>query len=447
MMIQSQSVERRRGTALVMAVLLFSGLSVLSYAFFQVVTRAERHLDAGMDDERAFYLAEAGLHEAIEAIRNGGTGAIASEDVPAYFGGGVFWTTSEVLGDDLRRIVVTAMAGGGRQALELVLRVESEEDSLFVATLNSKETITLNEGVVIDSFRSSLGTYSSQAVNSTNGHPHADENGHVKSNADIILNANATVFGDAVPGPSGSVEFNTGSFVSGSVTPAETPFTFPPIETPLFTNSGSLSVAAGPSTSLPPGQYDYDALTIEKGATLNIEGPAEIVVRDFVGGKDGNLVIDATNGPVTIYVEDSYAHQNGFEADAAPGSPMALAFMVSAQQDIVFPSTTAIRGAYYLPEANILFSNANECWGAFAANRIEMANDMKFHFDEDLAGYWDSDTGQGEGEFEILAWSQAPIVSDEVRRDRQDPLARLGVSKEDLPRPFEAWEMAADTGQ
>ena len=40
----------------------------------------------------------------------------------------------------------------------------------------------------------------------------------------------------------------------------------------------------------------------------------------------------------------------------------------------MFPSATNIRGAYYLPDANILFSNNNECWGSFAANQIAMTD-------------------------------------------------------------------------
>ena len=61
------------------------------------------------------------------------------------------------------------------------------------------------------------------------------------------------------------------------------------------------------------------------------------------------MVIDAVDGPVTIYIANSYFHDNGFEVAPAFGSPMAVAFMIDAQQDIVFPSNAKVRGAYYAP--------------------------------------------------------------------------------------------------
>ena len=319
-----------------MAIMLFTSMIVMSYAFFQIVISADKQLDAGMDDQRAFYLAEAALFESMQAIRGGGTGAIASEAAPVYFGGGVYWverrpiprfqadgitpTPPDTLTNPMR-LEITAMAGKGRQSLEVIVRDKSADESLFVATLNSKDTLTMNADVVVDSFQSSLGDYAAQQVGMTNGHPHANMNGHVKSNQDIILNARATVFGDATPGPTGTVDdVATDTYISGSTTPADEVFNFPPIDVPSFPSMGLYLTPAGNSTTIASGQYAYDSLTIGNGGTLTIEGPAEIVVQDFAGNKDGQILVDATNGPVTIYVEGSYTHIKDFTADAVPGS-------------------------------------------------------------------------------------------------------------------------------
>lgn len=453
--------HRRKGSALVMAILLLLTMMVMTFAFFHVVMSANRQLDAGLDDDRAFYLAEAALLESVQSLRGGGTGAIASEDAPVYFGGGVYWVERSVVSDDPdidpatltnpMRLTITAMAGKGRQALEVILRDDSEESPLFVATLNSKDTLTMNADTMVDSFKSSDGDYASQAVNTDdgNGYTYANLNGNVRSNNDVILNARATVLGDANPGPGGAITYGTDAYVHGSDLNSPEEFAFPPIEVPSFPSLGDYSASSATPTTLGAGQYAYDAFTIDNGATLTVEGPAEIVVQDFTGNKSGNLLIDATNGPVTFYVENSYTHIKDFEADAVPGSPMAVAFMVTANQDIVFPSATPIRGAYYLPDSNILFSSANECWGSFAANRIDMSNGMKFHFDEDLADYFKADTGDGEADYAILAWAETEVGEIEVdgeernlRLDRRDPLTVLGVTKNDLPRPADAWTVA-----
>jgi len=435
----------RRGSALVMAILLFLTLMVMTYAFFYVVMGSNARLDAGTDDDRAFYLAEAALFESVQSLRGGGTGEIASEQAPVYFGGGVYWVEKDDLTDKRIRLRITAMAGQGRQALTVVLRDDSEEDSLFVATLNSKEKLVMNADVVVDSFQSSLGDYTAQAINTPNTPLHANMNGHVRSNKNVVLNARANVFGDAIPGPSNVVTFGTGAYVSGSITPASEAFDFPPIEVPVLPPAGTYS-ASGPPSTLASGKYAYDDFTIENGATLTIEGPTEIVVQNFRGAKNGRLLVDATNGPVTFYVENSYTHIKEFEADAVPGSPLALAFMVSAPHDIVFPSATKIRGAYYTPESKILFASGNECWGSFAANGIEMSNNMQFHFDEDLADYFKADAGEAAGQYVVQAWTEAEVEEivlngkdHNVRIDRRDPLLILGVAKDDLPRPTEGW--------
>jgi hypothetical protein len=432
--------NERSGSTLVVAMLLIVGMVAMSYGLVQVATGSSDRQGGARDDEQAFYLAEAGLSEGFEARGSGLIGNVGSLNAPAYQGGGVLWVDATPLGNNRTRFVSTAMSGRGRVALEAVVEFDAGDAPLFIATLNSKETLTLNEGVMIDSYDSSKGTYLAQRVNNANGHDYANPNGHVRSNNDVILNANATVFGDATPGPSGSVTLSTGSLVVGATTPAPEPFTFPPVELPTYPPSPSIAVPENGAGAIPPGKYDMTGIAIGKAGTLKIVGPADIVVDDFLGGKDANLVIDATNGPVQITVRNSYMHTAGFEAAAVPGSPMALAFYMEPTQDVVFPSNTRIRGAYYAPNADIVFSNNNECWGAFAANRISMSNDMKFHFDEDLMNHFLDDDGKNGNDFEILSWGEVQVQPDALLSDRRPPLTILGVRKSDLLSPANSWD-------
>ena len=442
----SQGFGEKRGSALVMSIFLMTGLMVMSYAFFRAASSAEQRLNGNFDDRRAFLLAEAALEESYESIRGGGTGDVGTMNDPAYLGGGVFWVVAEDLGGNTTRLTATAMIGSGRDALQSVVRFDPEEAPLFQATLNSKEQLTMNADVMVDSFDSSVGDYASQAINATNGYTHANMNGDVRSNQGIILNARATIFGDALPGPGYSVSFATDSYVSGSTIALSEEFVFPPIDFPVYPTSGAYSVANGSTDTLAAGDYDFSSLTIDKDATLTIEGPATLVMDDFVGGKDANLEIDATNGPVAIYVRNTYTHTAGFESAPVAGSPMALAFFVDAAQDIVFPSSVMIRGAYYLPNANIVFSSDNECWGAFAANRIDMSNNMNFHFDEHLLEHFKESEDEGDGTFEILAWSDAAVEPNTLLADRRDPIQVLQLDRSLLLSPANAWVTGSETG-
>jgi hypothetical protein len=430
--------RQRAGTAMVAVVIALTGLLVLGSIFHQLAVRVAVEQAANVDERRAFYLADTALSEAMTAVRAGASGSVGSLATPAYFGGGVFWVQATDMGANRTRLLATALCGSGRAALEAEVQMVFD-DPLFKAVLNSKDTLTLNSSVMVDSFDSELGSYASQAVNSNGVHVYANANGDVSSNMGIVLNSNATAFGDAIPGPGYSVVFNTGAYVSGSITPAPVAFSFPPIQVPAVAGSSPLVVPDNGSYSLPAGIHGFGALQIGTKSTLVVHGPAKIVCTDFTGGKLGKLVIDATAGPVTIYVKGAYQHISGFEAQPAGSSPMALAFMLTKAQDVTFPSKSKISGAYYGPATNFTFTSANEIWGAFAGNRIDMSSSTKFHFDESLMKHWDNQTSGGSDPLDVLVWRRAAVAPALLLRDRRDPFAVLGVAKAALLSPAKAW--------
>jgi len=104
-----------------------------------------------------------------------------------------------------------------------------------------------------------------------------------------------------------------------------------------------------------------------------VAGDQVIARRTFLKGSFGALI-------TPLAAEAQQAGKNvrigvlsqGFP-DPPPGLPLLPPLRVLGWvqgQNVVFPSATKIRGAYYVPNANITFSSSSECWGAFAANRI-----------------------------------------------------------------------------
>jgi len=421
-----------------MMIFVVTSLLMLSAILHHYGIRTASESSARLDDRMAFYLAETALSEAMTAVRAGRPGDVGSQAAPAYFAGGAFWVQATPMGVGQTQLVSTALWGRGRAALEAQVEVD-DTGPVFETVLNSFEGLTLNADVEVDSFDSKVGSYASQAVNVFNGHVYANDNGDVISNSDITLNARATVFGDATPGIGHSVTMGTDAYISGSTTPAPNPFSFPPIEVPVLASAGPLDIPNAGSTTLPAGDHAFDNLTIGTDGILTIEGPANIVCNDLTGGRRGRVVIDATNGPVTFYVEGTYTHQQEFEAVPVAGSPMAVAFLFTMPQEITFPGATNIRGAYYGPTSNITFTSDNEVWGAIAFNRIDMSNDMQFHFDEVLADYWRVKTGAA-GDFLVVhVWRKVGVTPDSLTRDRRDPFTVLGVEKGDLLSPSQSW--------
>lgn len=431
---------KRSGSVMVMTLIIVLGLTVAGLTMYTLGIGFQKEASTAIDNERAFALAEAGLHEAMVAVRAGGTGNVGRMAIPAYQGGGLFWTEATPLANSRTQVVVIAMAGSGRRAIEAVIDNGQPQQPLFATTLTSKDVLTVNEDVAIDSYDSRVGTYASQATNTTLGVTHANMKGHVRSNSNIMMNARSKVFGDATPGPGHLVSSATDSYVSGSTMPATEPFAFDPIQVPVLASLGLLAVPALGTHTLAPGDYAYDSLTIGNAARLKVQGPARIVVKDFSGIKNGRLEIDASGGPVTIFCTGVYFHDKGFEALPSVGSPMALAFMITKPQLVKFPSTTKVRGAYYAPDCDITFTSGCEAWGAFAGNHVSMSSAMRFHYDESLATYWSNSGGQPNNT-RVEAWAERGVEPAWLLRDRRDPFRVLGVQARALPSPAQAWDI------
>ena len=233
--------------------------------------------------------------------------------------------------------------------------------------------------------------------------------------------------------------FGSGATVSGSTAPALVPMDFPTIEVPSVSSTGPLTLGAFALKALPAGTYGYDNLSLGKGSQLTVSGPATIVVKDFLCGPSSTLKIDATAGPVTIYVQGDFLPASGFSAVPVPGSPAAVAFMIEGTKDIVFPNDSKVRGAYYAPNANVVFTNTNEVWGAIAANRIDMSSATRFHYDESLAEYWTKDSGAGNDPLQLLSWRRSAVSAEAGGGDRRDPFQALGVNQAKLSAPAASW--------
>jgi Tfp pilus assembly protein PilX len=429
--LRSAGANARRGSGIVMALVVISALMFFGLAAVRITISSNRTTVASNDDREAMALAEAGLSEAMDAVRAGSSGQLGNMNWPVTMGEGLFWVDATDLGDNRIQLVATGMLGSGRSALEIVIERPSSESPLFDTVINSQDMLTLNSDVLTDSFSSSTGTYASQAINVLNGHTYAGTRGDTRTNGDLAINARATIFGDAQPGLGGSITaFGTDAYAHGSTDPITTAFVFPPIDIPAIVKAGSYDLATLATDTLPAGDYGFDTLALQKDSTLRIEGPANISVNALTLGKDSTIEIDARLGPVTFYVEQNYTHTTGFQIQTVADSPAAVAFFIDSEQEIVFPSGSQVYGGYYAPKCDVSFASACEVWGSIAAQSMAMSNAMSFHYDEDLEKYWAADTDQSESDsVTLLAWFEREVTPLSLRFNRGDPFDVLGIDK------------------
>ena len=117
--------NRRRGSILVVALMVVIGVAMLGACLLQFTVSLTRNQVQDIDNKRAFYLAEAGLSEGFYGLKAGGSGNIASSAAPARFGDGVLWVESSQTADGRLRIESNGLCGGGRASLSVVVEKKS----------------------------------------------------------------------------------------------------------------------------------------------------------------------------------------------------------------------------------------------------------------------------------------------------------------------------------
>ena len=116
------------------------------------------------------------------------------------------------------------------------------------------------------------------------------------------MDQNAKVWGDLVPGPSGTATVLGNAEVTGTTTSSPTKVEMPAIDLPSIPSSGDLTVPKSGSLSVGSGDTHFDTFVISSGATVEVEGPATLIFESFEIGSGAEFVVDATNGEVEIYV-------------------------------------------------------------------------------------------------------------------------------------------------
>lgn len=447
----------RAGSTLLAVITLVGTMMVLSLIFLRVGQQVSNEQLATVNGMRAGFLAEAGISEALEAVRSGKSGAIGSQEAPGYLGGGVVWVESTDLGDGRTQLDSMAMKDGGRAALRVVVGDADGSDddngdegssSAFYTMLFSNKDMQLDQTVMIDSWDSELGTYASQATNSYSGTAYAGSSGGAASNAGIQLDDGVKVFGDVHSGPGFSVSKAGSAHVSGSTAASLETVPLVQIPVPVVASSGVYSVANNATKTINSGTYHYTNLTQGKFSTLKVIGPATIVLDGYTTGASATLEIDATNGPVRIYDTGVWSVDKNYKVIPKAGTPIDGAFLISSTGTVQFDQGSQLKFGFYAPNSTIQVDQGAEVWGALVADQISVDQGTKFHFDENLKGFelpWkvpDSILGiVDESEPTVLSWSKIAFPVAEYVSDRRSPFTLLGVHRSDLLSPSEAWDV------
>ncbi len=388
-----------------------------------------RESDQRLERERCLQLAEAGLAESLVAMRQGLSGAIADDTTPARLGDGVVWVTATPVSTDVTRVVSSAMLGGARVSLESL--VFHYLDPSFDVAIFASESLQISSNVLIDSYDPSLGSYASQL--SASGTGYVNDEAVLQTNGDVQVGATSDIYGDIHPGTGGTLVTAGNATISGITEAMPEDRTLPPVITPAIPLSGSY--AASGAVTLPPGDHGFTSFQVSVGASLTVQGPARLVVTDWKQAANSHLVLDASGGPIEIYVSGGFvtASNSSVSTPSQSAVDVALNLTGGPSQVAKFRSNGEFHGTIYAPGAEVVFSSNFELFGAVATRAMVLSSNVKIHYDEELH----SDSPPTET-YLSSSWSPVAFPRADWISKRLDPFVLVGAASSSLPSPSAA---------
>ena len=409
----------KRGVSLVAVSLLMVGLAVLSLSLFAMVGSSNKANRGSREQLNARYVSQAGLSVALMKLSSGAEVAevnLGSEQQPVGFGDATFWVSAEDLGGNVYGLTATGVENNVGSRLELVLREVT--DSLYVWAAFGDEGLTLDSNAQVDSYNSDLGSYASQDVNGSGSSSYALTNGNVGSNNNVSADSNVKVHGDATPGPGGTATVTGNAVVTGSTAPASDLVDMPDIDLPSLPSMGDMvfdSHGWGPFDSfIPSGSWHFGNTRVTADDLL-IKGPATLVFDSFEMRANSGVVVDATDGPVDIYVIGDFVMNSNTSFSSETHTPADLSIhllsdnVINPQLDVDldyvdFESNAKLYGTIYAPNASVEINSNFELFGSLVARRVHLDSNARVHFDEALLDVSEDE----ERTFERVAFRHTP---------------------------------------
>jgi hypothetical protein len=379
---------------MVMATMAIAFLAVLAMSMVAIQMDGAVEQHRGQAESRALLAAEAGLSEAYMELETSGDGVVGSQDAPVKLSSGRVFVTKQTFGptNKLVRLTSTARVGNSNARAELVLR--DNVDTIFVWGAFGDTDINLSSQAKVDSYDSTLGTYASQAIHGSGSNTWANNAGNIGSNGDVQLKQNALVFGNAAPGPTGTISVLGSAVVSGSTANSTAAVPLAPIVLPVIVSTGNVTYSA--NTTLAAGNHHTGATVINTGKTLTVIGPATLIFDSLVMKSGSRLMVDSTNGPVDIYVVDDFIMNSNTLLSSDNRDPRAVRVNLLSDNiinpevlvdldEIGLESNASLYGTIYAPDARIDVKSNFEIFGALIAEEVVLASNSRVHYDEALS--------------------------------------------------------------
>lgn len=374
----------QKGIALVITLLIMTILLVMGTAFMSISSTETMIALNERNRAQAFHLAEAGVERAIAEL--GLNGAYGGSGGEQNLGPGTYTVSvcpptciaPIVAPADPNQRIITATGCVrnctmfGRATAQIGVTVQRGSPFQFgLFGLNIFRLESSGTGVVVDSYDSSLGPYDP-------ANPGFE--GHIHSNADIDVQANSTVKGNAQA--VGSITVGAGSTITGTQTEGVSGVgVVTSISYPACTGGAgispagnyvynpidcSLTLIAGKTVTFDGGTHSFSKITLESNARLAVNGPVTLYMIDQFVAQSG-AVVNTSQIPSNLMIFSSY---NGTDGNGKDAMMMA-------------PGSGEFYAGIYALNGEVEFNNGGwQIYGAIVAKEIDIENGSGFHFDK-----------------------------------------------------------------
>jgi len=417
------TLNNERGMVLVVSVLLLAALTILGTTTVMQTSTDLKISTNYKTSTQAFYDADAGVQYVLKQLAidlddsDSNTVDLTASPISLSYSPptGFSFTPPAVLtslGGDWYSFPVT---GHGSNNSEVVIEVvfSAEQKSLFEYGLFSNGLLDLKAGANVYSYDSrdtpdtTLVTFPDASTGEAD----------IGSNTEVSTKMATYIDGDLALGADTSGTDATWTDVGTPTVTGAAGATVGHIDPdPLGANDSSSALydkfidivttndngTAGDSSAL----EGATAINLDNGDTLTLTA-GDYYITESILKNGSTLEIDATSGPVNIYLDGIIDAEDG-ELEAKNGSAINnlgqstdFSIFSNSSQDIIFKHSSDFKGMVYAPNADVQLNNSAGVYGLIWGNTVGINNSGGFYFDEAIKDKYLSPDNYT---IEVLSW-------------------------------------------
>ncbi len=390
---------KRTGSAIVLAMFAVLILFITGAGLFRLGLNSRVYAVRTAEEIKARCAADAGLAQSIyEMNLRLSQGTFDDYDLPSvsyaqlegsdnHFSYTVTKNGSEYL------IQATGFAGVAQRTVRTSLAIEG---TTLDYAIFGDESISLKNSALVDWY---------------NNDP---EDGNLKvgtnstQNGKVSLKNSATINGDCFVGVGGNpddiIELKNSAEITGNTGALTQENTLASVTVPSSLTSlpsgGTISI----NTTLPAGSYKYTEVDLGNSKTLTINGDVVLYVTDdFTLGNSSAVNINADSS-LTVYIEGDFEAKNSSSLNNTTQIPSnLLMYYLDSCTSVDFKNSSNFYGVIYAPNADVVFHNSVDIYGALASKTVDIKNSARIHYDANLR---DTELDIGADRFVINRWSE-----------------------------------------